>query len=180
MSRAPMAGWRSPPTSRQANHPAEENAGWSASESGYAAGMVSEPIPDLFDKIVNLSKRRGIVFPSAEIYGGFRSTYDYGPVGVLILRDGECVQGPGVFLKGFLVNLLTAAGLATILYLGQDRLTSLGMRLGYVCTLALMLEGGIHLLNSNWWGIPWRNAFTGIFDAVSGAAIATIAMHFVL
>ncbi len=48
---------------------------------------MSEPIPDLFDKIVNLSKRRGIVFPSAEIYGGFRSTYDYGPVGVLMLRN---------------------------------------------------------------------------------------------
>jgi glycyl-tRNA synthetase len=27
------------------------------------------------------------VFPSAEIYGGFRSTYDYGPVGVLMLRN---------------------------------------------------------------------------------------------
>ena len=41
----------------------------------------------LFDKVVNLCKRRGFVFPSAEIYGGFRSTYDYGPVGVLLLRN---------------------------------------------------------------------------------------------
>lgn len=41
---------------------------------------------ELFDKIVSLSKQRGIVFPSAEIYGGFRSTYDYGPTGVLLLR----------------------------------------------------------------------------------------------
>ena len=41
----------------------------------------------LFDKIVNLSKRRGFVFQSAEIYGGFRSTYDYGPIGVLLLRN---------------------------------------------------------------------------------------------
>ena len=40
----------------------------------------------LFDKVVNLSKRRGFVFQSAEIYGGFRSTYDYGPIGVLLLR----------------------------------------------------------------------------------------------
>ncbi len=47
----------------------------------------NETDSDLFDKIVNLSKRRGIVFPSAEIYGGFRSTYDYGPVGVLMLRN---------------------------------------------------------------------------------------------
>src|SRR5687767_271295 len=43
--------------------------------------------PALFDKVVNLCKRRGFVFPSAEIYGGFRSTYDYGPVGVLLLRN---------------------------------------------------------------------------------------------
>jgi glycyl-tRNA synthetase len=41
----------------------------------------------LFDKVVNLCKVRGFVFPSAEIYGGFRSTYDYGPLGVLLLRN---------------------------------------------------------------------------------------------
>ena len=39
------------------------------------------------EQIVNLCKRRGFVFPSAEIYGGFRSTYDYGPLGVLLLRN---------------------------------------------------------------------------------------------
>jgi len=39
------------------------------------------------EKVVNLCKRRGLVFPSSEIYGGFRSTYDYGPLGVLLLRN---------------------------------------------------------------------------------------------
>ena len=39
------------------------------------------------DQVVNLCKRRGFVFPSAEIYGGFRSTYDYGPLGVQLLRN---------------------------------------------------------------------------------------------
>ena len=48
---------------------------------------MAEPSYELFDKVVNLCKRRGFVFPSAEIYGGFRSTYDYGPVGVLLLRN---------------------------------------------------------------------------------------------
>ncbi len=43
--------------------------------------------PELFDKVVNLCKRRGIIFNSAEIYGGFRSAYDYGPVGVQLLRN---------------------------------------------------------------------------------------------
>ncbi len=37
---------------------------------------------DRFDAIVSLSKRRGFVFPSSEIYGGTRSAWDYGPLGV--------------------------------------------------------------------------------------------------
>ena len=43
--------------------------------------------PDLMERVVNLCKRRGLVFPSSEIYGGFRSTWDYGPVGVLLKRN---------------------------------------------------------------------------------------------
>ncbi|PIE32387.1 MAG: glycine--tRNA ligase [Ilumatobacter coccineus] len=39
------------------------------------------------DQIVNLCKRRGFVYPSVDIYGGFRSTYDYGPLGSLLLRN---------------------------------------------------------------------------------------------
>jgi glycyl-tRNA synthetase len=45
------------------------------------------PEPELMEKVVNLCKTRGFVFPTAEIYGGFRSTYDYGPLGVLMLRN---------------------------------------------------------------------------------------------
>jgi len=33
-------------------------------------------------KIVSFSKRRGFIFPSSEIYGGFSSCYDFGPLGV--------------------------------------------------------------------------------------------------
>ncbi|MGA0862434.1 MAG: glycine--tRNA ligase [Ilumatobacteraceae bacterium] len=44
------------------------------------------PAKDL-EQIVNLCKRRGFVYPSAEIYGGFRSSYDYGPLGSLMLRN---------------------------------------------------------------------------------------------
>jgi glycyl-tRNA synthetase len=39
------------------------------------------PVPSL-DTIVNLAKRRGLVFQSSEIYGGLRSSWDYGPLGV--------------------------------------------------------------------------------------------------
>ncbi|MBW3649375.1 MAG: glycine--tRNA ligase [Actinobacteria bacterium] len=44
-------------------------------------------MPDVMDAVVNLCKRRGFIFPSAEIYGGFRSAYDYGPLGSLMLRN---------------------------------------------------------------------------------------------
>ena len=37
---------------------------------------------DRNDALVNLAKRRGFVFPAAEIYGGTRSAWDYGPLGV--------------------------------------------------------------------------------------------------
>ena len=34
------------------------------------------------DNIINLCKRRGFVFPSSEIYGGYNGFFDYGPLGV--------------------------------------------------------------------------------------------------
>ena len=37
---------------------------------------------DRIDTIVSLSKRRGFVYPSSEIYGGLRAAWDYGPLGV--------------------------------------------------------------------------------------------------
>ncbi|MEV5825379.1 glycine--tRNA ligase [Spirillospora sp. NPDC052242] len=37
---------------------------------------------DVMETIVNLAKRRGLVYPSSEIYGGLRASWDYGPLGV--------------------------------------------------------------------------------------------------
>jgi glycyl-tRNA synthetase len=39
-------------------------------------------VPDRNDSVVSLAKGRGFVFPAAEIYGGTRSAWDYGPLGV--------------------------------------------------------------------------------------------------
>jgi glycyl-tRNA synthetase len=39
------------------------------------------------EKVVNLCKRRGFIFPSSEIYGGIGSTWDYGPLGVALKRN---------------------------------------------------------------------------------------------
>ena len=39
------------------------------------------------DKIVSLCKRRGFIFQSSEIYGGFRAVYDYGPLGITLKNN---------------------------------------------------------------------------------------------
>ena len=39
------------------------------------------------EKIAALSKRRGFVYPTSEIYGGLTSSYDYGPLGAELLRN---------------------------------------------------------------------------------------------
>ena len=39
------------------------------------------------DEITALSKRRGFVYQTSEIYGGLANSYDYGPLGVELLRN---------------------------------------------------------------------------------------------
>lgn len=39
------------------------------------------------EKVISLSKRRGFVFPTSDIYGGLVSSYDYGPLGTELLRN---------------------------------------------------------------------------------------------
>src|SRR5712672_2824827 len=53
------------------------------------AKAAEETRPDevTMDEIVALSKRRGFIFPSSEIYGGLGSTYDYGHYGVLLRNN---------------------------------------------------------------------------------------------
>jgi len=41
----------------------------------------------LIEKVVSLSKRRGFVFQSSEIYGGLNGCWDYGPLGVELLKN---------------------------------------------------------------------------------------------
>ncbi len=43
--------------------------------------------PSTLEKIVSLAKRRGFVFQSSEIYGGLNGCWDYGPLGVELLRN---------------------------------------------------------------------------------------------
>ena len=63
--------------------PADDAAPTSDADPAPAGGSG----PDRMEQVVNLAKRRGFVFPSAEIYGASGPPHDYGPIGVLLLRN---------------------------------------------------------------------------------------------
>ena len=42
---------------------------------------------NLMEKIVSLCKRRGVIFPGSEIYGGLSGTWDYGPTGAIFKKN---------------------------------------------------------------------------------------------
>lgn len=48
---------------------------------------MSQKQADILEKIVSLSKRRGFIFQSSEVYGGLNGCWDYGPLGVELLKN---------------------------------------------------------------------------------------------
>jgi len=48
---------------------------------------MEEPNKELFEKVVKVAQARGFVFNASSIYGGLRSSYDYGPLGVLLKNN---------------------------------------------------------------------------------------------
>jgi len=58
--------------------------------SGYLSRLMSTPEAqpeNTMEAIVSLAKRRGFVFQSSEIYGGFNGFFDYGPLGVELKKN---------------------------------------------------------------------------------------------
>src|SRR5713226_6591261 len=65
-----------------------ETAGGCCLSAENAAEAVTERANAVtMEKLVNLCKRRGLVFPTSDIYGGLGSTFDYGPLGVELKRN---------------------------------------------------------------------------------------------
>jgi len=53
--------------------------------------MAESKTSELMEKIVSLSKRRGFIFQSSEVYGGLNGFWDYGPLGAELKRNiKEC------------------------------------------------------------------------------------------
>jgi len=69
--------------------------------------MPDKTAPTL-EEIVALSKRRGFVYPTSEIYGGLANSYDYGPLGAQLLRNIK-----NAWWKTFITSRIDMVGLDT-------------------------------------------------------------------
>lgn len=63
----------------------------------------------LMEKIVSLCKRRGFIYPSSEIYGGFAGVYDYGHYGALLFKNVKDAWQKAVAQERLDVVLLDSA-----------------------------------------------------------------------
>src|SRR3982750_2039389 len=77
--------------------PANRSPDWQRSANTAVGKVARVPTQDVvtMDKIVALCKRRGLIFPASEIYGGIANTYDYGHYGVLLKRNIVDAGGQG-------------------------------------------------------------------------------------
>eukprot|EP00529_Nitzschia_sp_RCC80_P002175 CAMPEP_0113484218 /NCGR_PEP_ID=MMETSP0014_2-20120614/23847_1 /TAXON_ID=2857 /ORGANISM="Nitzschia sp." /LENGTH=555 /DNA_ID=CAMNT_0000377811 /DNA_START=272 /DNA_END=1940 /DNA_ORIENTATION=+ /assembly_acc=CAM_ASM_000159 len=64
----------------------EESTAPSEATSGPDQDDKKQPLPDM-DEIVSLCKRRGIIFPSSEIYNGYAGFFDFGPLGAELKKN---------------------------------------------------------------------------------------------
>ncbi|MBW6441300.1 glycine--tRNA ligase [Patescibacteria group bacterium] len=70
---------------------------------------------NLQQKIVSLCKRRGFVFPGSEIYGGLANTYDYGPLGALMMRNIQ-----NLWWENFVTKRPDIFGLDTAVFMSPE------------------------------------------------------------
>jgi glycyl-tRNA synthetase len=70
---------------------------------------MNESHQERMEKIVSLCKRRGFIFPSSEIYGGFSGVYDYGHYGTLLLANVKNAWQKSVAQERLDVVLLDSA-----------------------------------------------------------------------
>lgn len=66
-------------------------------------------IPNKMEAIVSLCKRRGFIFPSSEIYGGFAGVYDYGHYGTLLFQNVKAAWQKNIAQERLDVVLLDSA-----------------------------------------------------------------------
>ncbi|HZS15747.1 MAG TPA: glycine--tRNA ligase [Candidatus Dormibacteraeota bacterium] len=58
-----------------------------ATDPAATSAQPAPPAADVVEKLVSLSKQRGFVFQSSEIYGGINALYDFGPLGTRLRRN---------------------------------------------------------------------------------------------
>ncbi len=76
---------------------------------------------DSMDKIVNLCKNRGYIYPGSDIYGGLANTWDYGPLGVELKNNVK-----KVWMKKFIQENKYNVGLDSAIFMNPETWVATG------------------------------------------------------
>lgn len=100
-----------------------------------------------------------------------------GPNAHLIVLPNSCAMGPGVFLRGFLLQLAVAAFFAALLFSGTLALHGLVRTVAVFALLGAVVHGVVPALRCIWMRYPARPAWTTLLDGVSGFALLGLVLH---
>jgi hypothetical protein len=90
---------------------------------------------------------------------------------------GDCSESPGVFVRGFLLNVVVAFALTVLLQRGWLNLVGLPRTVAFFAGLGGLVHGANAASHAIWMGYPWRPVFTGLFDGVVGFALLGLVLH---
>ena len=104
---------------------------------------MAKPKPSFMDTIVSLCKRRGFVFPASEIYGGIGNTYDYGPLGVELLRRvKDAWWSRMVTERGDVVGLAASAWSVALFLEGRQERRAVALGAAFALAVAAASSSG--------------------------------------
>ncbi|MEA2715079.1 MAG: glycyl-tRNA synthetase [Candidatus Parcubacteria bacterium] len=88
--------------------------------------MAKNAEPALMDLVISLAKRRGFVYPSFEIYGGFAGFFDYGPYGLALKNNIK-----NIWWKQFVTDRDDTYGIDSVIVTKKEVLQASGHARGF-------------------------------------------------
>jgi hypothetical protein len=119
-------------------------------------------------------------YPGGQNDPDFKARMEKGPNAMItVLPRGDCMSG-AVFLRGFLLNLLDAFGLALLCSVLASHVPGLPDKVALCAVVGAFLGISSYGGMSNWMFLPWRFSWMSVLDRVIGFALIGVVLHFCL
>jgi hypothetical protein len=119
-------------------------------------------------------------YPGGQNDPDLKARLEKGPNAMITMLPRGDFMGGGVFLRGFLLNLFDAFGLAMLCTLVAADVPGLTDKVALCAVVGAFLGVSSYGGMSNWMFIPWRFTWMSVFDRVIGFALIGLVLHFCL